>query len=351
MTSGNDKKSIHLVRILRLILSLLLTGVFLYIAFYGVDFSEVINISSRASVLWVGVFILLQYLSHFLRAFRWQIILKSVKPDTKLKNLFGAMMVGYGVNCVIPRLGEVTRAVLIGKWEGLSRSSMFGTVIVERVIDIVFLCLTVMVSVLIWSGNLYESFPWLKSSLIITAVIMAAVIIILYLIIFLKEKFYNLIIRIIGLFSATAAQKSAHIFSLLTEGFASLKGARNYLLTFGISVVMMLVYALNAYVGFFTLGMENIKTVSFEMGWILMSISAIGVVIPTPGGTGSYHTLAKTALVVLFGFEETISLAYAFLTHIISYSIFILTALIVFFILNKQHENIFKVVDAKLEET
>ena len=51
-------------------------------------------------------------------------------------------MVGYGVNCVTPKLGEVTRAVLLGKWEKLSRSSMFGTVILERVIDLISLGLS-----------------------------------------------------------------------------------------------------------------------------------------------------------------------------------------------------------------
>lgn len=335
----------------RLIIPFLLTGLFLYIAFYGVDFGEVIRLASQASLLWVLVFILLQYLSHYLRALRWQIILKSVKPDTSLKNLFGAMMVGYGVNCVVPRLGEVTRAVLVGKWEGLSRSSMFGTVIVERVIDLVFLCLSVLVSVIIWSGDLYKSFPWLRSSLIITAIFMAGIILTIYLTITLKERFYKFIISIISFFSKTAAHKSAHIFNMLIEGFVSLKGVKNYFYTFSISIVMMFVYALNSYVGFFTLGMESIRPVTFEMGWILMSISAIGVVIPTPGGTGSYHTLAKTALVILFSFPETISLAYAFLSHIISYFIFIVTALVVFFILNKQHDNLFRVVDAELEES
>jgi hypothetical protein len=85
--------------------------------------------------------------------------------------------------------------------------------------------------------------------------------------------------------------------------------------------------------------------VTFSMGWVLMSISSIGVVIPTPGATGSYHALAISTLVLLFGFNETISAAYAFLTHIISYFLFIIIALIMFFLLNKQHAsllNIFK---------
>ena len=146
------------------------------------------------------------------------------------------------------------------------------------------------------------------------------------------------------------AGKAAHIFDMLLEGFGSLKGAKNYLLTIFLSAAIIIFYAFSAYIGFYTIGMQNIQPVSFAMGWVLMSISAIGVVIPTPGGTGSYHTFAKSALVSLFGFGEVISLAYAFLTHIISYFMFIITALISFLILNKHHENLLKVLDTEVDE-
>ena len=252
-------------------------------------------------------------------------------------------MIGYGVNFVFPRVGEISRAALIGKWEGLSRSSMFGTVIVERVIDVIFLGLTLLLSVYLSKG-LFMNFPWLKSTLYITFVLMFIAIFFLYLTIRLKEKFYNIIIKMVSRFSVKLAAKAAYIFEMLTEGFASLKGARNYFLTILLSISIVFIYALTSYIGFFTLGMENMGIpVNFKLGWILMSISAMGVVIPTPGGFGSYHTLAKSVL-VFFGFSLNISLAYAFLTHIISFFLIIFLALISFFLLNKQHLNLLKVV-------
>jgi uncharacterized protein (TIRG00374 family) len=258
-------------------------------------------------------------------------------------------MIGYGVNFVIPRLGEVSRAALIGKWEGLSRSSMFGTVIVERVIDVIFLGLTLLLSVYL-SKDLFISFPWLKSTLYITFVLMIIAILFLYLTIRFKEKFYNIIIKMVSHFSVKIAAKSAHIFEMLTEGFGSLKGTRNYLITILLSAGIMLVYALTAYIGFFTLGMQDMGIpVNFQIGWILMSISAIGAVIPTPGGTGSYHALAKSVL-VFFGFSLNISLAYAFLTHIISFFLIIFLALVSFFLLNKQHLNLLKIIEPGSEE-
>ncbi|MHB1686494.1 MAG: lysylphosphatidylglycerol synthase transmembrane domain-containing protein [Ignavibacteriaceae bacterium] len=352
MTSDNRQKKFRLRNAFKYLLSLLLAAVFLYIAFRGVDVSKVFQTVSNASIFWIVVFAVSVMLSHLLRAVRWKIIISSVKKDASLKKLFGSMMVGYGVSCVIPRLGEVTRAVLIGKWENLSRTSMFGTVILERIIDVIFLGLAVLISIIIWSDNIYSNFPWLKSALYITAFLVALAFIFLFLVIKYKEKFYNILIKIIGRFSAKYAHKSAYIFEMLIQGFLSLKGVKNYFLTIALSILIMLNYALSSYIGFYTLGMQNQLgiNVTFGMAWVLMSISAIGVVIPTPGGVGSYEALSKATLVLLFGFGESISLAYAILTHIISYILFIFTALLSFFILNKQHENLFKVIETDLEE-
>ncbi len=347
MISDNTKKIPALRGIFNFLVSIGLAALFLYLAFYNVDFGEVLKIVSKASVFWMIVFILASMLGHYVRTVRWKVILHSVKPDVKIKHLFGALMVGYGVNCVTPKLGEVTRAILIGKWENLSRSSMFGTVIVERVIDILALGLAVLVSAFVWSSSLYESFPWLKSTLYISAIFMIVILALIYFSVKFKEKFYGAILKIIGKLSVKLSERLGYIFEMLIQGFTSLKGTKNYFFTVALTIILLLVYACGAFLGFYMLDMQN---VTFTMGWVLMSISAIGVVIPTPGATGSYHALAKSTLVLLFGFGETISAAYAFLTHIVSYILFILTALIMFLILNKQHINLFKLLKTNSEK-
>ncbi|MBS4034803.1 MAG: flippase-like domain-containing protein [Ignavibacterium sp.] len=333
MTSGKANKIITFRSIINFILSVALAAVFLYVAFYNVNFSDVWFHVAKANLFWVIVFAILVLFGHFLRALRWKYILHSVKPDAKLKNLFGSLMVGYGVNSVTPKLGELTRAVLMGRWEGISRSSMFGTVILERVIDIISLAFAILIAVLISSISLYEQFPWLKTTLYTSAAIIISVLMLIYLAVRFQEKFYTVIIKLFGKISGSVALSVAHIFNMLTEGFNSLKGTRNYFFTIVLTVLIMSVYAFTSYIGFLMLG---ITEVNFGMGWVIMSISAIGVVIPTPGATGSYHTLAKSTLVLVYGFTEVIALAYAFLTHIISYSIAIVGSIICFFILNKQ---------------
>ena len=119
--------------------------VFLYIAFKDVDIEESLDKIASLSIPWLFVFVIVFLLSHFLRAVRWKYILNSVKKETEVKNLFGATMIGYGINCVVPRLGELYRALFLGRWENLSRSSMLGTIIVERVVDIIGLFFAVLV--------------------------------------------------------------------------------------------------------------------------------------------------------------------------------------------------------------
>ena len=126
---------------------------FFYLAFKDVDFQSVFQILSQLSFSWVAVFLFAFFLSHFLRALRWKKMLDSTNPNTSILNLFGATMIGYGLNSIIPRLGELYRGFFAGKWENISRSAVLGTIIVERVIDILALGISVLISVLIYNGD------------------------------------------------------------------------------------------------------------------------------------------------------------------------------------------------------
>lgn len=340
LISDRLKQNINFKTIFNFLLSITLAGIFLYFAFYDVDFSKVLEISSHANIFWVFIFISLNILGHILRAYRWKFILSSVKPNTKFKNLFGSLMVGYGVNCVTPKLGEVTRAVLLAKWEGLSRTSMFGTVIFERVIDVLFLVFSVLIAIFISTENIQKEFPWLMDAIYISSTIIILAFILVAIAIYYKKLFSEFIRKKIGKISSKASEKIIYIFQMLIAGLSSLKGIKNQLITVFLSIVVIIIYAVTSYVGFLMLGMNELQPISFRMGWVVMSISAIGVIIPTPGSTGSYHTLAKSALVYLFGFDETISAAYAFLTHIISYFLMIISALVIYFYLNKSRETL-----------
>jgi hypothetical protein len=341
LTSDNKSK-ITIKEVFGYFVSLILTAIFLYLAFHGEDVKNLITIIGQASLWWIIVFAFLTVLGHYLRALRWKIILSSIKNETSLSNLFGSVMIGYGINNVIPRLGEVSRAVAVGKLENISRSSVLGTIVVERVIDIIFFGIAVVLSAFIYSGNIYEEFVWLKPTIYLGTIIIISVIVIIILTIRFKENFYKVVLKIVEKFSELFAHKLAGIFEKLILGFSSLRGTKNYFNTFLLSVLIIFSYWVNTYVGLLMLGMEANISITFTSSLVIMSISSIGVMIPTPGGIGSYHSITKTVLVTLYNYERSIGIAFATLTHGISYIIHTLCAIIYFFIFKKKFATIQK---------
>ena len=184
---------------------LVLMVLFLYMAFSNINFNEVFTILKKISIFWLLLYFIVWFLSHLTRAIRWRVIIQSVKKNTSLINLFGATMVGYGVNCVVPRLGELYRGLFLGRWENISRSSMVGTIVLERVIDIIVLGFSVLISVAIYSGDLFEDVYWLKSTLYLGFLMIFLLVLFLYLLVKFKEKFYNIILRFAGKISTKLA--------------------------------------------------------------------------------------------------------------------------------------------------
>lgn len=330
----------------------ILTLLFLYLAFKNVDLKESFSLIANASILWLILYVIVFYLSHLVRALRWKLMVKSVRKDISVFNLFSAVMIGYGVNCVIPRLGEIYRGLFIGRWEGLSRTTMLGTVVIERIIDIGAFAFASLLSVSIFPGNLFSEVIWLKTSLIIG---FAAIFIVSLLIVFMvkyEQKFGPVIVKLLSKLSKKLASKFDELFSTLIDGLSSIQDLKTILLITIYTGLILVLYGLNSYVGFFMLDMQKYGSINFAMAWVFMTISAYGVIVPTPGGTGSYHIISIFVLTQLYSFNYELSAAYALLTHFISYVIFIGTTVGVIYIINKSRakkgikkENFFTVFD------
>jgi len=154
-------------KISRPLLSLGLSALFLWLAFRDTDVDRIWNALSRANYLWAFSMLPALLLSHAARALRWRYLLKPVKDVAGIRgyrNLFSAMMVGYMMNNVLPRAGELVRPYAINKTEGISRSTAFGTVFIERIFDIFSFLLVIAVIPLVSTSSLTRAFPWLEST-------------------------------------------------------------------------------------------------------------------------------------------------------------------------------------------
>ncbi|MBL0060010.1 MAG: flippase-like domain-containing protein [bacterium] len=145
----------------KILLSLTISGFFLYLtafkphfislfkgelgmfdAFFGsprFNLSELGSVIAGANWMYIVIAGIIFYATQLLRAWRWQLTLRTL-TEIKLLPTFGAMTIGYMANNLLPmRLGEVYRAQVIHQLTGLSRPAAFGTIVAERLIDLVYM--------------------------------------------------------------------------------------------------------------------------------------------------------------------------------------------------------------------
>ena len=92
-----------------------------------------------ANYWWVGFSLVLGILSHISRAYRWQYLLEPLGYKPRFANNIMAVLVGYLVNLTIPRAGEIARATAISKYEKIPFEKAFGTIVSERIADVIML--------------------------------------------------------------------------------------------------------------------------------------------------------------------------------------------------------------------
>ncbi|MBA4405860.1 hypothetical protein C0389_01165 [bacterium] len=333
MTSG--KTNNQLAKVAGYLSPVIITVLFLYLAFKGIDLSKSFGLIAKSSLFAAFLYVIVFFSSHLARAIRWRYMVDSVKKNVSTFHLFGSVMVGYGVSCIIPRLGELYRGLFLGRWENISRTTVLGTIVLERIIDITVFVIAALISVGLYSGNLFEDVNWLKLSLIIGYSMIVIATVFLVSLVRYQQKFRKIFLRFAGKINKNFETRLEVLFDTLISGLSSIKGTKNILMIILWSMVIILLYALNSYVGFYIFDMDSTGKVTFTMAWILMTISSFSVMIPTPGGTGPYHLISIFVLTQLFKFGIEVSAAYALLTHFIAYSLFVLSTIVIIFIVNK----------------
>lgn len=302
---------------LRYIISALVTLLLLYLAFRGTDFGRLLQTIAAANYWWILLSLVLLMISHALRAWRWRFLMNPIKSGIGFRNLFAGVMIGYLVNNVIPRGGELARPFVLGKLESLSKTAALGTVVVERLIDILCFLVLVMLLPVLYNGPLWSTFPWLETASITVSVITGGGLFVL-IALMIRRDWTDALLRVIDPFLPRwiAARASGKVHAFL-DGLLFLKNPGQSAAIVVLTVLVWYAYALMTYVAFFAFDLQG--TLDFSASLVLLTISSVGVAIPTPGGTGSYHALTAQALQKLFLVDPAIALSYATVTHAVGY--------------------------------
>ncbi|MDI6765601.1 MAG: lysylphosphatidylglycerol synthase transmembrane domain-containing protein [Bacteroidota bacterium] len=335
---------------LNYLISIGLTFGFLYFAFRGTDFVNLWEILSRTNYLWALSMLPFLMISHMFRAWRWEYFLRPIKKDMRFRNLFSATMVGYLLNNVLPRFGELGRPYALGKLEGISRSAAFGTIFIERVFDILSFMVVVALIPLVYSGPLTQAFPWLEETGIwLTSVTICFLALFIFLMMRrdIVVRFINFITRHI---SPAKAKFVDHITNSFLDGFLFLKEPRHYFMIALLSVLIWVFYIIMMYFPFYAFQLVERYSLDLSTALVAQAISSLGFIIPTPGGTGSYHYFIIQTLTKLYSVDEELARSYATVTHAIG---FIGTSIVglYFFLRDKLHLAEFMKRDLTREES
>jgi uncharacterized protein (TIRG00374 family) len=224
-------------------------------------------------------------------------------------------MIGYLVNNFIPSGGEIARPYALGKLENIPVSSSLATVIVERVLDVLTLLLLVIFILIYNYDSLISNFPWLETAVIV-ALIFSVIGIGFLIVLSMKTEFaFKLIKKFTSILPKKIADTIETLIIAFIEGLLVIKNPQNYLKILVGTVLLWFAYTMQYYIPFYAFNMAGTYSLTVMSALILNSILAIGIMIPVPGGMGTYHTFCIKALTGLFFVDTTLAAAYATVTH------------------------------------
>lgn len=329
----------------RYMISFLVAALFLYLAFRGKDFGAVWKTLSQVHWSWVVYLMIGGVLSHLARAWRWQYLLIPVKENVSLRNSFSAVMIGYMVNNFLPRVGEVVRPYTLGRLESISKTAAFGTVIIERIIDIITFFSILLAVLFFYSNSFAELFPSFASMepLFLAGSVFSLALFVLFF--FKAEFFLSLFRRVLVFLPENIRIKIEHLFDSFLSGFAISKYPGQFLMIIVTSYIIWGLYLLLMYLPFYAFDMIDSNALNFGSAAVLMVVSTVAFAFPTPSGFGTYHSFTSFALTRLYHVDGVTALSYTILTHEIGIFITTVIGLSFFF---KDHIRVGELVnDAK----
>ncbi|MCW3085492.1 MAG: hypothetical protein JWP12_2858 [Bacteroidetes bacterium] len=284
-------------------IALLAAGLILsWLFFKNFNFQELKQNISNGNFSWFYVVMLVTLLVYIIRVLRWQMLIRAIGHETKFINAFAALAISYFVSFIIPRLGEVTRCLSIKKYHDIPFMQLLGTVIIERVVDVISLFVLLLITLALQFNVIIEFVqinifrPFYEGVIVkivagnLTVLIIAVSILLISLFLFfyfrkyIREKSPKLIVQFVeGLkqgLASIAALKQKKIFILYT-----------FLIWTG--------YYFMTYFWFFVFKETSV------LGWgaclSIVSIGSIGRSVPIQGGgMGAYHFLVAS-VVMLYG--------------------------------------------------
>jgi len=288
----------------------LIGALFLYFVFKGTDWADLMLKFKHTNYWWIAAGMSVSVISHYIRAYRANMLYKALGYTVSAKNSFYAVMIGYMMNYIIPRAGEVSRCASLLKTNDIPVNKSLGTVVTERVFDVVILLLLLLVVFLMQFEllsnfvlkNIINSNPSSAEHTLKYVVIGFSLVLGVLLLIMRKK-----------IIAHPLLQKIVLVFKGFAEGLMSIRKINNPLLFLLLSIGIWICYVLMMY--FCLFAMQATEHLSLMDCLTVFVIGSLGMIIPAPGaGAGTYHFAVMQSL-LLFGVAQADGIAYATIVH------------------------------------
>ncbi len=293
-----------ILTLIKYILPLLVAYLLLrYYVFREVSLAEMVAVFQQADYRWIlvsGVFLLL---AHFSRAYRWRLLLQPLGYQPGLVRMFLAVMIGYFANLLVPRLGEVTRCGVLQKMNKVPINIGIGTVVAERLFDVVMLLLLLCLNFLLEFTRLSDffirffeektrGFSTLSTTFYVGISLLAVL---------LLGLAYGLYRKRERLWQVPLLARIRDFFWGMWEGLLSVQHMKQKGGFIFHSVFIWVCYYFASYA--LTFALPDATPLSMLAGLTILMMGSLGMAAPVQGGVGSYHLLVSSAL-MLYGWTQ-----------------------------------------------
>ena len=319
MIQSKNKGLINILADPKSIIGILISIGGIYWAFRDFHFAEFTASIQEVKIIYLVGATFLLWGSVWLRAFRWRWLFKKENsPSTS--SLYRAELIGYFGNNVLPlRLGELLRSYIVGKENHLSKSFVIGTVVLERLMDMLALISLALLLLLIYP--LEESIRgFVLWRGLITIFTLTIILFILYKIKRIK-----------------ANHKILKILNQIIDGLLSIRKEKVIPVILS-SLLIWCIYWMDVFL--------LQRAFQFNLSWaqvlMVLVISSVALSIPSaPGMIGTFHAAVKYTMVDLFAYSPIEGNSFAILMH--AYGYILLTLLGAYFFMRSQfHKNAIK---------
>ncbi len=289
----------------------LVGGFFLYYVFKDTQWADLFFRIKSAHLSWLFVGLGVGMVSHWLRAYRATFLYQAMGYEVSTLNSFYSVLIGYMMNYVIPRAGEISRCAALTKTDQMPIEKSLGTVVTERIVDLLLL-LVVLGTIFILQFQIISEFIAKSLKLGHLEVgqgfhlkwILGLSVLVFLAIVYRARKYIA---------SHPVYLKLVIIFEGFADGLLSIRHVKKPAVFIILSFLIWACYILMMY--FCLLAMDATSELLFSDCLVVFAIGTLGVVIPAPGaGAGTYHFFVMQSL-LLFGVAREDGIAYATMVH------------------------------------